>query len=107
MPVKFHYDPQFGLRVEPELNSELNRDEAMIVAVRDLAAGMHSLSQAMWDLYEEFRYKEFFKRDAAASAPVSASPPPQRKASAPPPANEPSAPPRKKPAPARSKKRRR
>jgi hypothetical protein len=55
MPVKFSYDPQFGLQIEPELDSELSRDEAMIVAVRDLASGMNSLGQAMWELFDEFK----------------------------------------------------
>jgi hypothetical protein len=68
MPVKFSYDPQFGLRIEPELDSELSREEAMIVAVRDLAAGMNSLSQAMWEFYDEFRFKQFYKPDEPSPA---------------------------------------
>jgi hypothetical protein len=98
MPVKFSYDPQFGLRIEPELDSELSRDEAMIVAVRDLAAGMNSLGQAMWELYDEFRFKEFYKRDEP--------PPPGRASARPAPAKKASAPKRKKPPAAASKKRR-
>jgi hypothetical protein len=100
MPVKFSYDPQFGLRIEPELDSELSREEAMIVAVRDLASGMSSLSQAMWELYDEFRFKEFYKRDEP--------PPPARVAPTrrPTPAKKASAAKRKKPPAAAAKKRR-
>ena len=97
MPVKFSYDPQFGLQIEADLDSELSREEAMIVAVRDLAAGMSSLGQAMWEFYDEFRFKEFYKRDEPPSARASATRAPARKASAPK---------RKKPPAAASKKRR-
>jgi hypothetical protein len=62
MPVKFSYDTQVGLRVETDFDSELSREEAMVVAVRDLASGMHSLSQAVWELYDEFRFKQSSKR---------------------------------------------
>jgi hypothetical protein len=86
MPVKFSYDPQFGLQIEAELDSELSREEAMIVAVRDLASGMNSLSHAVWDLYEEFRLKQFYKRDEpspprppAARTPVKKAPAAARK----------------------------
>jgi hypothetical protein len=96
LPVKFSYAPQFGLRVEPELDSKLSREEAMIVAVRDLAAGMNSLSQAMWELHEEFRYKQFYKRDDQ---------PPHRLDEPPGPAKKASAPARKKPPAVKSKKR--
>jgi hypothetical protein len=100
MPVKFSYDPQFGLQIEPELDSELSREEAMIVAVRDLASGMSSLGQAMWELYDEFRFKEFYKRDEPRS--------PARVAATrtPAPAKKPSAPKRKKASATASKKRR-
>jgi hypothetical protein len=100
MPVKFSYDPQFGLRIEPELDSELSREEAMVVAVRDLASGISSLGQAMWELYDEFRFKEFYKRDEP--------PPPPRAAAtrAPAPAKKASAPKRKKAPASPSKKRR-
>ena len=94
MPVKFSYDPQFGLQIEAELDSELSREEAMIVAVRDLASGMNSLSHAVWDLYEEFRLKQFYKRDE---------PSPPR---APAPVKKPTAATRKKASGAASKKRR-
>jgi hypothetical protein len=97
MPVKFSYDPQFGLRIEPELDSELSREEAMIVAVRDLAGGMNALSQAMWEFYDEFRFKEFYKRDEPSQAGVPATRIPAKKTSAPT---------RKKPPAAKSKKRR-
>jgi hypothetical protein len=97
MPVKFSYDPQFGLRIEPELDSELSREEAMIVAVRDLAAGMNSLSQAMWEFYEEFRFKQFYKRDEPSPA---RGPEPRA------PAKKPSAPTRKKAPAVKSKQRR-
>jgi hypothetical protein len=100
MPVKFSYDPQFGLQIEAELDSELSREEAMIIAVRDLAAGMSSLGQAMWEFYDEFRFKEFYKRDEP-------SPPPRARASEThAPAKKASAPKRKKPPAAASKKRR-
>ena len=108
MPVKFSYDTQVGLRVETDFDSELSREEAMVVAVRDLASGMHSLSQAVWELYDEFRFKQSSKRDEpspAAIAPAPA-PAPAKKASAPTPAKKPSPPARKKAPPARSKKRR-
>jgi hypothetical protein len=98
MPVKFSYDPQFGLQIEAELDSELSREEAMIVAVRDLAAGMNSLGQAMWELYEEFRFKEFYKRGEP--------PPPARASATRLPAKKASAPKRKKPPAATSKRRR-
>src|SRR5947209_5374944 len=92
MPVKFSYDPQFGLRIEPELDSELSREEAMIVAVRDLASGMSSLGQAMWELYDEFRFKEFYKRDEPASpARVAATRTPAKKARPPTPKKPPAA----------------
>jgi hypothetical protein len=97
MPVKFSYDPQFGLQIEAELDSELSREEAMIIAVRDLAAGMSSLGQAMWEFYDEFRFKEFYKRDEASPPPVPAARAPAKKASAPK---------RKKPPAAASKRRR-
>ena len=97
MPVKFSYDPQFGLQIEAELDSELSRDEAMIVAVRDLASGMNSLSQAMWELYDEFRFKQFYKPEEPSPARVSTARGPTKKASAPA---------RKKPPAAKSKKRR-
>jgi hypothetical protein len=98
MPAKFSYDPQFGLQIEAELDSELSREEAMIVAVRDLASGMSSLGQAMWELYDEFRFKEFYKRDE---------PPPRARASEThAPAKKASAPKRKKPPAPASKKRR-
>jgi hypothetical protein len=96
MPVKFSYDPQFGLRIEPELDSELSREEAMIVAVRDLAAGMNSLSQAMWEFYDEFRFKQFYKPDEPSPA--------RARDSAP--AKKPRAPTRKKAPAVKSKKRR-
>ena len=106
MPVKFSYDPQFGLRIEPDLDSELSREEAMIVAVRDLAAGMNSLSQAMWELHEEFRYKQFYKRDEQ-PPPVRVDEPPAAPVSpAGKPAKKASAPARKKPPTVKSKKRR-
>jgi hypothetical protein len=97
MPVKFSYDPQFGLQIEAELDSELSREEAMIIAVRDLAAGMSSLGQAMWEFYDEFRFKEFYKRDEPSPPPVPAAHAPAKKASAPK---------RKKPPAPASKKRR-
>ncbi|MBV9394789.1 MAG: hypothetical protein JOZ84_10285 [Methylobacteriaceae bacterium] len=121
MPVKFSYDPQFGLRIEPELDSELSREEAMIVAVRDLGAGMNSLSQAMWEFYEEFRFKQFYKTDAPSPARVDETSPPRidevfparadEPAPAPAartrkPAKKPSAPARKKAPAVKSKKRR-
>jgi hypothetical protein len=105
MPVRFSYDPQFGLRIEPELDSELSREEAMIVAVRDLAAGMSSLSQAIWELYEEFRFKEFYKRDEPPPARVN-EPAPARVPAARAPAKKTTASARKKPAAVKSKKRR-
>jgi hypothetical protein len=98
MPVKFSYDPQFGLQIEAELDSELSREEAMIIAVRDLAAGMSSLGQAMWEFYDEFRFKEFYKRDEP--------PPPARASATHAPAKKASPPKRKKPPAAASKKRR-
>jgi hypothetical protein len=114
MPVKFSYDPQFGLRIEPELDSELSREEAMIVAVRDLAAGMNSLGQAMWEFYDEFRFKQFYKRDEPAPArgvhpsPVRAEEPPPAPVSRTPKApKRASAPTRKQPAARKSKKRKR
>jgi type VI protein secretion system component VasK len=70
----------------------------MIVAVRDLASGMSSLSQAMWELYDEFRFKEFYKRDAP--------PPPARASATRAPAKKASAAKRKKPPAAAAKKRR-
>jgi hypothetical protein len=97
MPVKFSYDPQFGLQIEAELDSVLSREEAMIIAVRDLAAGMSSLGQAMWEFYDEFRFKEFYKRDEPSRPPVPVAHAPAKKASA---AK------RKKPPAAASKKRR-
>ncbi|MEA2858627.1 MAG: hypothetical protein QOC72_666 [Methylobacteriaceae bacterium] len=106
MPVKFSYDPQFGLQIEPELDSELSRDEAMIVAVRDLASGMNSLGQAMWELFDEFRFKEFYKREEPAPERVSAAPAPPKRASAPA-HRKATAPTRKKPPAAKSRKRRR
>jgi hypothetical protein len=96
MPVKFSYDTQVGLRVETDFDSELSREEAMIVAVRDLASGMHSLSQAVWELYDEFRFKQSSKRDETSPAAVTPVPAPAKK---------PSAPARRKAPPARSKKR--
>src|SRR5947199_8619653 len=96
MPVKFSYDTQVGLRVETDFDSELSREEAMIVAVRDLASGMHSLSQAVWELYDEFRFKQSSKRDEPSPAAVTPVPAPAKK---------PSAPARRKAPPARSKKR--
>jgi hypothetical protein len=102
MPVKFSYDTQFGLRIEPELDSELSREEAMIVAVRDLASGMGSLSQAMWELCDEFKYKEFYKRDE----PPSPTPSPARVAATSTPVKKASAPTRKKPPAVKAKKRR-
>lgn len=114
MPVKFSYDPQFGLRIEPELDSELSREEAMIVAVRDLAAGINSLSQAMWEFADEFRFKQFYKRDEPSRARVD-EPSPARAdepSTAPAsrtrmPAKKASAPARKKTSPSKAKKRRR
>ena len=97
MPVKFSYDPQFGLGIEPELDSELSREEAMIVAVRDLAAGMNSLSQAMWEFYDEFRFKQFYKPEEPSPARAPAARAPAKKARAPA---------RKKAPAAKSKKRR-
>jgi hypothetical protein len=97
MPVKFSYDPQFGLRIEPELDSELSREEAMIVAVRDLAAGMNSLGQAMWEFYDEFRFKQFYEPEERSAPRAPAARVPAKKASAPA---------RKKAPAAKSKKRR-
>ena len=99
MPVKFSYDPQFGLQIEAGLDSELSREEAMIVAVRDLASGMSSLGQAMWELYDEFKFKEFYKRDEP--------PPPARASATPAPAKKAGAPKRKRPPPAAASKKRR
>jgi hypothetical protein len=114
MPAKFSYDPQFGLRIEPELDSELSREEAMIVAVRDLAAGMSSLSQAMWEFSEEFRFKQFYKRDEPSPARVDEASPtrvdepaPARGPARRSPAKKASAPARKNPTAAKSKKRKR
>jgi hypothetical protein len=106
MPVKFSYDTQVGLRVETDFDSELTREEAMVVAVRDLASGMHSLSQAVWELYDEFRFKESSKRDEPSPAAISPAPAPAKTPSAPARSKKASAPARKKTPPARSKKRR-
>jgi hypothetical protein len=113
MPVKFSYDPQFGLRIEPELDSELSREEAMIVAIRDLAAGMNSLSQAMWEFFDEFRFKQFYKPEQPSPArglepsPVRADEPSRAAVSrTPKPAKKPSAPARKKAPAGKLKKRR-
>jgi len=113
MPAKFSYDPQFGLRIEPELDSELSREEAIMGAVRDLAAGMNSLGQAMWELYDEFRFKQFYKPEAPAAArglepsPLRADEPSRAAVSRTPrPAKKATAPARKKAPVPKSKKRR-
>ncbi len=66
MPVKFLYDQEYGLKIETSENDEeLTEQQAMIVAVRDLASGMDSLSRALWDFEEEFRFKHFYDEDAS------------------------------------------
>jgi hypothetical protein len=64
MSTKFLYGGDFGLRIEADENEELTESQAMIVAVRDLAAAMSSLAQAHWDFREEFVGKHFFDPDS-------------------------------------------
>jgi hypothetical protein len=86
----------------------------MIVVVRDLAAGINSLGQAMWEFADEFRFKQFYKRDEPSRARVD-EPSPARAdepSTAPAsrtrmPAKKASAPARKKTSPSKAKKRRR
>lgn len=65
MPVKFVYNAEYGLQIEGEDGAELTNEQAMILALRDLASGMDSLARAHWDLEEEFRFKKFYNEDVA------------------------------------------
>jgi hypothetical protein len=65
MAVRFLYDGEYGLKIEAGDNEELTEQQAMIVAVRDLASGMSSLGHALWEIQTEFDTKKFYDEDAA------------------------------------------
>jgi hypothetical protein len=44
----------------------------MIVAVRDLAAGMGSLASTLWKIHNEFAVKRFYDEGASHAAPAPA-----------------------------------
>jgi hypothetical protein len=65
MAVRFLYNGEHGLQIEADDNEDLTEQQAMIVAVRDLASGMSSVSQALWEINNEFDIKKFYDEDTA------------------------------------------
>lgn len=63
MAVKFIYSSEWGLQIKAEDGDELTEQQAMILAVQDVASGMDNLAKAVWNFDEEFVGKDFYKTD--------------------------------------------